>query len=48
MRAFRNRATQVRDLDQELVAGQIVDPQMLFEVQPELALIDPDDLSSLR
>lgn len=46
--AFRSRSMQVRDLNHELVAGQIVDPETLLDVQPDLALLDPDALSSLR
>jgi murein DD-endopeptidase MepM/ murein hydrolase activator NlpD len=46
--AFRQRAMQVRELDQELVAGQIVPPDALFDVQPELAYVGEDAFSGLR
>ena len=39
---------QVRELDQELVAGQIVPPDALFDVQPELAYVGEDAFSGLR
>ncbi|MEZ4653138.1 MAG: M23 family metallopeptidase [Candidatus Eisenbacteria bacterium] len=46
--AFRQLAEQVRGLEQNLVAGQIVGIETLVPAQAQLALADPEAVGSLR